>query len=75
MARLKDRTNLPVKLASERALMHVLQIHKDANVVKEYCSKLAPDTARTIEDYSKRVLSKLNPSSESEDSEDTESVL
>jgi hypothetical protein len=67
MERLKDRTNFPVKLGAERALVHCLQIHGDPETLNKYSQTLDPNTARVLVDYAKRVLSKLNPDSEPEE--------
>jgi len=68
--RIKDRSNFPVKLASERALMHVLQIHTKPETLKLYTQGLDQAAARTLVDYSQKVLSKLTKDSASEDSEE-----
>jgi len=59
MERVKDRSSLPVKLASERTLFYVLQVKKDPTVLESYAQSLRPAQARPIQDYCKRVLSKL----------------
>jgi hypothetical protein len=70
MARLKDRVNLPLKLASERTLLHALQIFKNPEVLQSYSQTLDQTSARTLNDYVKRVISKLAEESEDEDNED-----
>jgi hypothetical protein len=70
MTRVKDRSNFPVKLAAERTVMHVLQVHIDPSTLEQYLQTLDNTTARTISDYCKRVLTKLPPDSESESSEE-----
>lgn len=67
MVRVKERTNFPVKLASERATLHVLQIHKDPNVLQKYSQTIDKTAASNLTDYCKRVLSKLKEDSEDED--------
>lgn len=62
--------NLPVKLAAERALLHVLQIQSKPSVLTDYVATVDDKAARAINDYTKRVLSQLSP--ESDDEEDDE---
>lgn len=66
MDMVKDRSNFPVKLASERALVHVLQVHKQPTLLVQYAATLEPTASRTISDYGKRVLAKLQDASDSE---------
>lgn len=66
MGMVKDRSNFPVKLASERALLHVLQIHTQPNVLSQYASTLDAANSRALLDYGKRVLAKLQEESESD---------
>ncbi|TPX65734.1 hypothetical protein SpCBS45565_g04973 [Spizellomyces sp. 'palustris'] len=54
----RDR-NIPVKLAAERALLHVFEIGKETDVLQRYLGTLDAPTARNIGDYARRVLSKL----------------
>ena len=54
MARVKDRGNLPVKIAAERALMHALQVHKDPNVLSQYTSSVSAEVNR----FHKHILQK-----------------
>ncbi|KAJ3294416.1 translational activator of GCN4 [Borealophlyctis nickersoniae] len=66
----RDRT-MPIKLAAERALFHVLDIgesDKGGEVLQRYLKTLDSSTARNIGDYTKRVLSKMveNESDEGE---------
>jgi hypothetical protein len=70
MNKIKDRTNFPVKLAAERALMHVLEIHQNQTTLKDYVAKLDSATAKTLQDYCSRVLAKLPPQSEEENDEE-----
>lgn len=67
--KVKERTNLPVKLAAERTLMHVLQVHTNPKLVDEYCATLDATTGRALSDYCKRILAKLSQDSESEEDE------
>eukprot|EP01133_Synstelium_polycarpum_P018804 gene18804-22495_t len=67
MNRLRERTNLPLKLASERALVHSLQIFKESVVMDDYLKTVTDAALSTsIVDYHKRVLIKLTPESDSE---------
>ncbi|KYQ88256.1 HEAT repeat-containing protein [Tieghemostelium lacteum] len=67
MNRLKERTNLPLKLAAERNLVHSLQIFKDSAVLEEYIASLSDQTlSQSITDYNKRILLKLSPDSDTE---------
>ena len=61
----RDRT-IPVKLASERALVHVLQLKISDAVIKEYVKSLGSISSKSITDYVRRVLSKI-ASNESDD--------
>lgn len=72
MLRVKERTNFPVKLAAERATLHVLQIHKDPSILDNYIKTLDKNTASNLNDYCKRVLAKLKEESESENESDEE---
>jgi hypothetical protein len=65
-SKVKERTNLPVKLASERTLMHVLQIHTNPSILQTYSDTLDATNSRSLVDYCKRVLAKLSQDSESE---------
>ncbi|KAJ3022842.1 translational activator of GCN4 [Thoreauomyces humboldtii] len=67
MANVRDR-NQDVKVASERALFHVLQIGKGTEVLQKYLSTLDAAAARNVGDYVRRVLSKLQ--AEDSDEED-----
>ncbi|PRP84949.1 hypothetical protein PROFUN_07334 [Planoprotostelium fungivorum] len=69
MAAVKDRMNVPVKLAAERALMHLLQVHHTPATLDEYAATLDNIQAKNIADYSKRILSKLVPDSDDSDTE------
>ena len=74
MIHVRDRT-IPVKLAAERALVHVLQIdsHNEKNsILDQYLKSLAStseaSTAKSIGDYARRVLVKI--ASKESDAED-----
>lgn len=71
MNRVKERA-LPVKLAAERTMLHVLSVHpQDMTVVDSYCSSLTnPSDAKTLKEYCTRILAKLAERSESENSDD-----
>ncbi|KAF2074627.1 hypothetical protein CYY_004066 [Polysphondylium violaceum] len=66
MNRLKERTNLPLKLASERTLVHSLQIFKESIVLDNFIKTIDQTLAQSILDYHKRVLIKLTPDSDTE---------
>jgi len=66
MNRLKERTNLPLKLASERTLVHSLQIFKESVVLDNFIKTIDQTLAQSILDYHKRVLIKLTPDSDIE---------
>jgi len=66
MERLRDRQSMAAKLAAERALMHVLQIHTNPPLLDTYLLEIDSSAARSLGDYAKRVLAKLAPSSDSE---------
>ena len=68
MACVRDRT-LPVKLAAERSLIHVLQLQVSEQVLQEYLKTLDGPTARTTEGYVKRVISKLAATESDEETE------
>jgi hypothetical protein len=56
MQSVRDRT-IPVKLAAERALLHILRI-QEGNF-EELIKDIEPNQRRSINDYAKRVLVKL----------------
>jgi len=58
--------SLQTKLISERALLHVLEIHTRPETLNEFISKADADSARFIRDYSRRVLARLPAESEDE---------
>ncbi|KAM9953278.1 hypothetical protein ACTFIR_008341 [Dictyostelium discoideum] len=70
MNRLKERTNLPLKLAAERTLVHSLQIFKESIVMDDLIKQLElsgdSSMANSLIDYHKRVLMKLSPDSDIE---------
>eukprot|EP01117_Protostelium_nocturnum_P009440 TRINITY_DN3367_c0_g3_i1.p1 TRINITY_DN3367_c0_g3~~TRINITY_DN3367_c0_g3_i1.p1 ORF type:complete len:2582 (-),score=1035.41 TRINITY_DN3367_c0_g3_i1:96-7841(-) len=70
MTSVKDRTNVPVRLASERALMHLLQVHHTPKTLEIYCSTLEANQSRNIADYAKRILAKLVADSDDSDYDD-----
>ncbi|KAJ3049894.1 translational activator of GCN4 [Rhizophlyctis rosea] len=65
MACVRDRT-IPVKLAAERCMVRVFKVKEGDQVVKEYCKSVDAPTGRTVGDYVRRVLSKLDADSEDE---------
>ena len=54
----RDRV-IPVKLASERALVHFLCIKTDESVLSKYLATLDNTQSRSVGDYARRVLSKI----------------
>ncbi|KAL2911529.1 translational activator of GCN4 [Polyrhizophydium stewartii] len=58
MVGVRDRV-IPIKLASERALVHVLQIKAGTRVLQKYLDMLDAASARNIGDYARRVLAKI----------------
>uniref|UniRef100_A0A7S1C9J2 TOG domain-containing protein n=1 Tax=Bicosoecida sp. CB-2014 TaxID=1486930 RepID=A0A7S1C9J2_9STRA len=68
LAAVKD-TNISVKLAAERALLHVLQVHSHPETVAAYAKSADAETAAFVQGYATRVLKKLAPESD-EDSDD-----
>ncbi|KAJ3197163.1 translational activator of GCN4 [Irineochytrium annulatum] len=66
----RDRV-IPIKLAAERALIHVFRLTKPdgAEVLKRYLEGLDASASRSIGDYAKRVLSTL-AAKESDDEEE-----
>lgn len=64
--------NVPIKLASERALMYCLGLKKDPQVYEEYLSTQSGEPAKNLADYHKRILSKLAASTEESDEEEDE---
>jgi len=68
--RVKEKSNMPAKLASERALMHALQIYGNQDVLKQYSETMPGEAGKALLDYGKRILSKLEKNSDSEDEEE-----
>ncbi|KAJ1984050.1 translational activator of GCN4 [Dimargaris verticillata] len=58
MSLVRDR-NLPVKLASERALLYLFNLPKGEALLSQFTASCDAELARTITDYHRRVLSKL----------------
>ncbi|KAI8927350.1 armadillo-type protein [Entophlyctis helioformis] len=58
MTNVRDRT-IPIKLAAERALVHVFQIKYGTGILQNYLDTLDAPTARSIGDYARRVLVKI----------------
>ena len=50
---------VPVKLASERALLYLLQIHENPSVLENYIGSLSVADAKYLRTYVQRVLIKL----------------
>ena len=55
---------IPVKLASERALLHLLQIHENPAVLENYLQSVSPIDAKYLKTDVQRVLIKLPKSAE-----------
>ena len=55
---------IPVKLVSERALLHLLQIHENPAVLENYLQSVSPIDAKYLKTYVQRVLIKLPKSAE-----------
>jgi hypothetical protein len=51
--------NIRVKMAAERCLMHVLEVHTRPETLDEFVSAADMGTARFVRDYAKRVLVRL----------------
>lgn len=67
--RVKDRLAMPVKLAAERALLHLLSVKKGAGVAEEFSKTLGNAAAATfLVDYTRRVLAKLPEESDDDNS-------
>jgi hypothetical protein len=60
-------TNVAVKIASERALLHLLEIHTRPETLTDYVNGADVESARFIRDYSRRVLAKIAAESDGED--------
>ena len=57
MACVRERT-IPVKLAAERALVHVLKLDVSEDILTDYVKTLGSNS-RSVTDYVKRVLVKI----------------
>jgi hypothetical protein len=64
----RDRV-IPIKLASERAMMYILGMKSGAEseILKAYLGTLEGNAGRSIGDYARRVLSKLGENDSDED--------
>jgi hypothetical protein len=58
MSCVRDRV-IPVKLAAERALVHVLKLNTSDAIIKGYVKTLGPSASRSVSDYVRRVLTKI----------------
>ncbi len=58
MTCVRDRT-IAVKLAAERTLMYALQVQNGEKAIRQQLSSLETSMSKSIEDYARRVLSKL----------------
>ena len=58
--------NLPLKIASERALVHLLAPRTESWVLDEFLPSIPPHLAKRVEDYVERVLCKLPIGSDDE---------
>eukprot|EP01119_Soliformovum_irregulare_P021271 TRINITY_DN7050_c0_g1_i1.p1 TRINITY_DN7050_c0_g1~~TRINITY_DN7050_c0_g1_i1.p1 ORF type:complete len:2656 (+),score=946.17 TRINITY_DN7050_c0_g1_i1:489-7970(+) len=67
LTRVKDRSNVAAKAATERALMHALQIHGNPEILNTYSQTLPGENGKAFVDYAKRILAKLEATSDSED--------
>lgn len=72
---IKDRKSVPVKMAAERTLLHLLQLRTDRLKFASHMSQLAAPDVRSITDYVKRVLVKLAPTAEGSDNETADDEL
>lgn len=59
--------NIRVKMAGERCLMHVLEVHTRQETLDEFVATSDMGTSRFVRDYAKRVLLRLAPESGDED--------
>ena len=66
MTCVRDRT-LPVKLSSERCLIHALQLRISNDRLEAYLDTLEASAKRNTGEYVRRVISKLAASKESDD--------
>ena len=58
--------NSPTTSASERALLHILQIHINPAILESYLASIDKKDVKALADYCKRVLAKLAPESDDE---------
>ncbi|KAJ1972291.1 translational activator of GCN4, partial [Dimargaris xerosporica] len=58
MSLVRDR-NLPVKRASERALLYLFNLPKDQTLLSQFTASCDSELATAVTDYHRRVLSKL----------------
>ena len=64
---------MPVKLAAERALVHVLQVRSRPATMEDFLKAAEPGVARATTDYARRVLNRISAvdsGSESDDDDD-----
>lgn len=61
-------TNMSVKLASERSLLHLLQVHTRPETLTEFAKTMEPEAAAFLTGYVTRVLRKL-PAQSDDDSD------
>jgi hypothetical protein len=59
MELIKDRKSLPVKMAAERTLLHLLQLKTERTKFASHMAQLSAEEVKTITDYVKRVLLKV----------------
>jgi len=62
LAAAQEKKSLRLKLATERALLYSLGLNVDETVLQAFLAKSTaadPDTAKALQDYHRRVLSKL----------------
>jgi len=67
--------NIPLKLAAERALLHELQLANGEAVMDAVVARLDSTTAKALQDYHRRVLSKLAGASSAAEGDDAEDEL
>ena len=60
LQKLIKSTNISVKMAMERTLLHVLQIHSRPDTLEKYLETLEATDRKILAEYSRRVLQKLN---------------
>jgi hypothetical protein len=59
-------TNIRVKMAGERALLHALEMRTRVATLDEFASAADPATSRFVRDYARRVLARLSADSDEE---------